>query len=97
MLSKTLANSISLNHHISSLLTHQLSSTIFSLFSTLLELPNKIQLEKIEQSLQSQCKRQALNSYEGMAINIAMSAIVFEKLQEPLIYKQALASLKAKL
>ena len=47
MLSKTLANSISSNHHISLLPIYLSLPTIFSKFSTLSKLLDEIQLEEI--------------------------------------------------
>ena len=54
-------------------------------------------VDDIEQPRRSQRERRTPNRYEGMAINMAMSAVVSEELQEPLTYEQALASSQAEL
>ena len=97
ILSKKSANSANSNHHISPLPTHQPSPAISSTSSTLSEPPDEIQLEEIKQPRRSQRKRRAPNCYEGIAVNMAMSAVVSEELQEPLTYEQALASPEAEL
>lgn len=97
MLPKSLANSANSNHHISPLPIYQPLPAISSTSSTLSKPLDEIYLEEIEQSRQSQRKQQAPNCYKGMAVNIAMSAAVFEELQESLTYKQALSSSEAEL
>lgn len=97
MLLKTLANFANSNYHISSLPTHQSSPFISSTSSILSKSLDEIQLEEIKQPRCSQRKRQAPNCYKSMAVNIAMSAVIFEEFQEPLTYKQALALLEAEL
>ena len=85
------------NHHISSLPTYEPSPAISSTSSTLSEPLDETLLEEIEQPRRSQRERRAPNRYEGMAVNMAISAVISKELQEPLTYEQALASLETEL